>query len=137
MPKIICSRRQDTTDATISDAKNLINLLRVFDKERITIIMAISDNTSRYSNVIITDDNFDEELEKLCDVIDMPYGRYETFTEKLDDGFTKQKNEHGFDEWIKSSIVNRSAGISEATQTGQLAYEFGNGFVVLNFETII
>jgi hypothetical protein len=95
------------------------------------------ENVARYSDVFLSDNNFDEELEKLCEIVGLPYSSYEAFTEKLDGKFYKQENENGFEEWINSRIVNRSAGISEATQVGQLAYEFGNGFIVLNFEVLV
>ena len=90
----------------------------------------------RYSEEILNDDNFDEEVEKLAELIGIPHTNYETFVEKLDDNYKKQTHDLGFEEWLKSEIYPSSSGL-EANERGFLAYEFGNGFVVFNFDFLI
>ena len=91
----------------------------------------------KYSNVFITDENMDYELEQLCKKISISNNNCEGFTEKLEDGYTKQQAE-GFDEWIKcGSYPNKGSDFRQAIQKGFLAYEFANGFLVFNFESIL
>jgi len=102
----------------------------------------------KYSNTILTDDNFDEELEKLDEILggtvstklDSDLG-YDTFVENLDDSFTKQQFKHGdliFEEWVKCGVYpNPNANFKQAVQKGKLAYEFGNGFLIINFEEVV
>ena len=91
----------------------------------------------KYSNTILTDDNFDEELEKLCSKININYIEYESFFKKLPKDFTLQNN-NGIDEWISYSInPDFSSDCKQAYQKGYLAYEFGNGFMVFNFEVVL
>ena len=91
----------------------------------------------KYSNTILTDDNFDEELEKLCSKININYIEYESFFKKLPKYFTLQNN-NGIDEWISYSInPDFSSDCKQAYQKGYLAYEFGNDFMVFNFEVVL
>lgn len=83
----------------------------------------------RYSNEILTDDNFDEELEKLSNLVGIWHNNYDCFVKELDNSFSVQKNEYGFDEWVSSNISSDSSGMI-ATQSCKLAYEFANGFIV-------
>lgn len=93
----------------------------------------------KYSETILTDDNFDDELEKLLNTIGECGIEWDTFVDKLDDSFEKQENDLGFEEWIKTTkglhmdISAMHAGISQACKEGKIAYEFGNGFIILNF----
>lgn len=92
----------------------------------------------KYSETIITDDNSDEELEDLCYIVGIHHTNYDGFVEHLDSSFHKQKHEFGFDEWISYSVVpSIGADCKQAYQVGKLAYEFGNGFMVLNFEELL
>lgn len=91
----------------------------------------------RYSDTVLTDDNFDEEIEKLAELIGIPHTNYEGFVEKLGDSFTLQTGENtNSEEWIKSSTYPGNDGMT-AYQKGYLAYEFGNGFVVFNFDILV
>lgn len=91
----------------------------------------------KYSNLILTDDNFDEELVKLCKKINISHTQYESFEPKLTNDFHKQDNE-GIEEWISYKILpDFSYDCSQVFQKGYLAYEFGNGFIIFNFETVL
>lgn len=91
----------------------------------------------KYSDTILTDDNFDEEIEKLASVIGIPFVNYEGFVDTLTPSvYTCQTHEKGFEEWIMC-VTFPSASMGEAYQKGFLAYEFGNGFVIFNFETLL
>ncbi len=91
----------------------------------------------RYSNVILTDDNFDEEFEKLCELMGYTYESYENFVEELEEDFNMQYN-NGIEEWLRYGVYpNKGSDFRQAYQIGQVAYEFGNGFIVLNYETIL
>lgn len=91
----------------------------------------------RYSNVILTDDNFDEELEKLCDFTGIPTDCYNSFVDNIE-GFELQENNKK-EEWIKTygSFPDKGSDYRQAHQRGQLAYEFGNGFIVFDYEVLL
>ena len=90
-----------------------------------------------YSQTILTDSNFDEELEKLCTSVGANQSSYNSFVDKLDDGFELQMND-GKEEWVRSRVVpDIESDCRQAHQKGQLAYEFGNGFIVLDFEVLL
>lgn len=89
----------------------------------------------RYSEEILTDDNMDEEVEKLAELIGLPYSNYEKFVKTLDEGFNMQTHDLGFEEWLNMQTVPNSTG-SQAYQRGFLAYEFANGFIVFHFELL-
>jgi hypothetical protein len=92
----------------------------------------------KYSNEILTDNNFDKELETLCDTIGIHHNNYDNFVASLPDGYTKQIHTHGFEEWVNGkTLPNKGSDFKQAYQVGQLAYEFGNGFILLNFETLL
>ena len=67
-------------------------------------------------------------MEKLADENNFRYGQFITFLEKLPDGFTKQDNENGYEEWVcvKVSPNHCVAPIVESV----VAYEFANGFML-------
>ncbi len=92
----------------------------------------------RYSNVILTDDNFDDELEKVCDFAKLDLGSYNSFVEKLPIGFKLQYNDN-IEEWINNygSFSSKSSDFQQAYQKGQLAYEFWNGFMILDYEVLL
>lgn len=90
----------------------------------------------KYSNVILTDDNFDTELEKLSEIIH--FNNYDSFVDKLDDKFKCQTHPLGFEEWITYiTYPSMGADCKQAYQKGELAYQFSNGFIVLNYETLL
>ena len=89
----------------------------------------------KYSDILINDDNFDEEYEKLLKYFN--YNKelytYEEFVDKLDNSFTKQNN-NGIEEWISYNISSDiTHNFNQVIQSGYLAYEFGNGFLILNY----
>lgn len=84
----------------------------------------------RYSNENLTNDNLKYEVEKLQDLIGLPYSSYDNFVECLDDTFSLHTHCLGFEEW--ESVASQEVE-DKSNQSGKLAYEFGNGFVVLNF----
>ena len=92
----------------------------------------------KYSNIILTDDNFDEELEKLCDFARVSTDTYNSFVEKLSNKFRLQYNNEK-EEWINNVGVYPSKGsdFKQAYQRGQLAYEFVNGFIILDYEVLL
>lgn len=92
----------------------------------------------KYSNVILTDENFDTEIETLATIIGIPFTKYENFVEILPSGFTCQTHEKGFEEWICfETVPSFSSDCASAYQKGYLAYEFGNGFIIFNFEFLL
>lgn len=91
----------------------------------------MSEEGNRYSNLFITDDNFDENMEKLADENDFSYTQFITFLEKLPDGFTRQDNKNGYEEWVSvktypNHVIDCVAPIIESV----VAYEFANGFML-------
>lgn len=91
----------------------------------------------KYSNAILTDDNFDEEFEKLTAMIgNLNSDEYDVY-DALPSGFTEQEsedtngNKRGFSEWIKSGGIKPdvSHGHNQVLCSGELAYEFGNKFI--------
>lgn len=91
----------------------------------------------RYSNTVLIDENFDEEIEKLAEIIGVSFMDFDKFIEELDSSFTLQTHNLGFDEWVCVKIINQNPAISEASEDVHLAYEFGNGFVVFHFEALL
>lgn len=92
----------------------------------------------KYSNTILTDDNFDEEIEKLSEIIGIHFNNCDGFTEKLTDSFSCQTHEKGFEEWIMSGVYpSAGSACGDAYQKGYLAYEFGNGFAIFKLEILL
>lgn len=82
--------------------------------------------------ILITDENFDEQFEKICDQNGWPYGISAEFTDKLPEGFLKQWDTTGQEEWCRCAILpNQSAGCTSAIEVYSMAYEFANGFMIL------
>ena len=96
----------------------------------------------KYSKAILTDDNFDYEREKLEDKVGFDSDEfnkfaYSNFVEKLDDKFTLQFNDD-LEAWIAcGSYPDKGSDFTSVIQKGQLAYEFGNGFMVFDYEIVI
>lgn len=87
---------------------------------------------SRYSNVVISDDNYDDEYEKICDMMNIPYGSMHNFVETLSDRFMEQDSDYGnFKEWIDSSVEpNFAIDCSSPIVNAKIAFEFSNGFMI-------
>ena len=92
----------------------------------------------KYSNIEITDDNFDEEYEKLAELFDIR-GTFNSFVSELPFSFVKQDN-NGVEEWLSSSNLknNFSSSINQCIHSCcMLAYEFKNGFLIIDFEEVL
>ena len=92
----------------------------------------------RYSDKFLDDSNFDTELELLCEKIGRGIENYDTFTKDIDGSFEKQQHELGFEKYVKGiTLPNISGDCRQAFHKGKLAYEFGNGFMIINFEVVL
>lgn len=81
----------------------------------------------KYSENIITDENMDEEIEKLQDYKSNEYTMfgYSEFREDgLPAGFDMHVNDDGIEEWTEQKI-------HEGYTEGRLAFEFANGFLIM------
>lgn len=85
-------------------------------------------------DIIITDDNYDEEFEKICDARGCLYGIANEFFTELPAGFEKQSKEKEDDEdYCKVKIEpNIATDCSSAIENYELAYEFKNGFIIIS-----
>ena len=106
--------------------------------------MIMGEVMDSYSKVKITDDNMDNELERLCEIVGVNTRNYENTLNKLPEGFHKypcvgKDNENlGFSCWMKSKVVpNKGSDFSQAFEAGLIAFEFGNCFLVFKYEMII
>lgn len=91
----------------------------------------------KYSNSILDDNNFDIELEELAKYTGIELNKYDNFLKKLDSKYECQSL-NGFGEWVKYEIKpNKGSDFRQAYQVGKVAYEFENGFIVFDFETIL
>ena len=94
----------------------------------------------QYSTEILTDANFDEELEKLCDLIGRHHSSYDEFVSELPSEYKMQTHDLGFEEWLLYSVkpgTNVKGDFTTVFQSGKLAYQFGNGFIILDFEEVL
>lgn len=81
--------------------------------------------------MIITDDNFDENMEKLADENGFQYGQFIKFIEDLSNDFIQQINKNGYEEWISvKTYPNYSIDCASPIIICTFAYEFANGFMV-------
>lgn len=92
----------------------------------------------RYSDIYITDDNSDEEREKLCVLLGQPYsaGSFEEKNTILGDKRFEKEYSKQFDcEVLIAQVIRPNfaidcvAPIIETT----IAYEFANGFMVFGY----
>ena len=98
----------------------------------------------QYSSVIITDDNFDLEHEKLCEIIGIPhFNDFEVYDE-LPKGFIEQGStgrngeELGFSEFVKGKTMpNKGSDFQQAFEVGEAAYQFGNMFISKHYEMVL
>ena len=99
----------------------------------------------KYSEVNLTDDNFDDEIERLCEALGMRlnWELDNTFEwhDNLPDGYSAQPSckEYPFTTYIRSKILPNiyNGNVSQAFEKGDVAVEFGNSFVSIYFETIL
>lgn len=88
----------------------------------------------KYSNIIITDDNEDEESEKLADQNGFKYSQYIGFEKHLTEDFSEQENKNGYMEWVSQrTLPNHSIDCAAPIIECILAYEFGNGFMLFGY----
>ena len=81
--------------------------------------------------MIITDDNFDENMEKLADENGFQYNQFIKFLKELPKDFTKQINKSGYEEWVSvKTYPNHSIDCASPIVVSTVAYEFANGFMV-------
>jgi len=92
----------------------------------------------KYSEEIVTDDNFDDIMEKLAETIGTPHTNYNEFLDSLPCGFVEQEHDLGFSEFVNSKTVHSIASdCRQACQIGIVAYEVGNGFITFNFNNVL
>lgn len=97
-----------------------------------------------YSKTLLNDNNFDEELETLCDLVGRSPRSYENTLNVLPDGFYeypfrgKDNKNLGFSVWINSKAMpNKGSDFSQAFDVGLEAFQFGDCFILLKFEDVI
>ena len=84
----------------------------------------------QYSEVLITDDNEDEESEKLADQNGWAYCQYLGFFENLPSSFSKQENKNGYEEMVDvRTYPNHAIDCSAPIYTTVIAYQFANGYM--------
>lgn len=86
-------------------------------------------------NIIITDNNYDEEWEKLCDIQEWTYGKNNQFVEQLPKGFSENTNKENADDYDYSKVTfepNIAIDAASAIETYQMAWEFKNGFMIVS-----
>jgi hypothetical protein len=99
----------------------------------------------KYSELELTDENFDEEYEKLTDLIgNLNSDEYDVY-DALPEGFCKQESEfenrkkRGFDEWVRQGGTmpdtkgNIQGNVPQVFVSGEIAFEFKNKFLSLHF----
>lgn len=98
----------------------------------------------KYSETIITDDNFDDEHERMCEIIGVNYANDVDVYAKLPDGFIKHEatdirgKKLGFDMYIKGKILpDKGSDFRQVVETGEIAVEFGNLFIVKQYHSVL
>lgn len=94
----------------------------------------------KYSEAMINDDNFDQEHEKFCEIVGHSHVNDVDFYEELPYGFSEQApdSEWPFTTYVKSKTMpNKGSDFRQAFQVGEIAVEFGNGFMSKSFESIL
>lgn len=83
-------------------------------------------------SITITDENYDYEFERICDEKGFSYGQSCEFVETLPEGFSKQQNDNGGDEWVKFSVKpNIAIDCTSEIEEYWIAFEFANGFMII------
>ena len=87
--------------------------------------------SKRYSDLIITDDIFDENMERTAEENGFSHLQFLKFVEKLPEGFSKQDNKNGYEEWVSvRTSPNHAIDCIAPIVESVVAYEFGNGFML-------
>lgn len=88
---------------------------------------------SNRKNIVITDENYDAEFEKICDANGYLYGTKSQFVTNLPDGFHQvNKDEDCTYDFYKSTILpNFAVDCVSAIENYCMAYEFKNGFMII------
>lgn len=87
----------------------------------------------KYSDLVITDEIFDENMEKLADENDFSYGQFLEFVAELPKelNFSKQDNKNGYEEWIcVRTYPNHAIDCVVPIVESIVGYEFANGFML-------
>lgn len=85
----------------------------------------------RYSDLVIIDSNFDENMEKLADENDFRYNQFINFLKELPKDFKKQNGKNGYEEWVSAKTYpNYSIDCVSPIIISTVAYEFANGFMI-------
>lgn len=85
----------------------------------------------RYSDLVIIDSNFDENMEKLADENDFRYNQFINFLKELPKDFKKQNGKNGYEEWVSvKTYPNHSIDCASPIIISTVAYEFANGFMI-------
>ena len=99
---------------------------------------AVSERNRRH-NTGITDDNYDEEFEKLCDLIGQPYGVESIFIEELSDDF--EYNDPCSDaecDYIRTyTSPNYPSNCLCTNMDCDLAYKFHNGYIIITVADVL
>lgn len=85
-------------------------------------------------DIVITDDNYDEEWEKLCDAHGWSYGRGNEFIEELPKDFSENNNKENCDDcdYAKVSFEpNIAIDCASAIEHYWTAWQFKNGFMIV------
>jgi len=92
-----------------------------------------------YSEEIISDDNFDIEHEKLCDILGFSCGAECNFYNELPDGFRQQNadKETPFMTYVKAKFLpDKGSDFQQAIHAGEMAVKFGNGYMSKKFSIL-
>ncbi len=100
---------------------------------------------STYSNKSLTDDNFDDEYEKLRDLLGNLNSDKWVIYDTLPDGFTEQDSKNddgddlGFSEWVRSGGIrpDHAHDHCQVLCSGEIAFQFKNKFLSLHFNEAI
>lgn len=122
------------------DAENLIK-----DENKATVMQEVTALAKQYAlplhyagmdrkDIVITDDNYDEEWERLCDAHGWKYSRTNEFVKELSKDFsenTDKKNNDDYDYSKVSFEPNVALGSTSAIEHYWTAYAFKNGFMIV------
>lgn len=85
-------------------------------------------------DIIITDNNYDEEWERLCDAHGWKYSRESKFVDELPEGFSENKDKENCDDYDYSKVSfepNVAVGCTSAIENYETAWKFKNGFMIV------
>lgn len=96
-----------------------------------------------FSNVKLSDDNFNDECDKLCETLSLNYGAINGTVDSLPDGFLEYPatdmygNNLEFAVHINSRSSPNIGGSHLGPRiSGTSAYQFGDCYVLIDFDTI-